>query len=683
MQGRSVTLFAGDESAREVLEPLASALECHHTTYRWAPRMEDGQTDIGIWVGDTGPNRVRHANFAVVLPKSPLSITDFWRNFWVHQPWDDFDLGLVPGGIWQTVFLSELHTNRSRGPRLGLGVVGWPIPAKSCGPPTVLRFADRRLALALADAKKFASHLARQDVRVSLDDPETMQNQQPQNDDIYICDDVHAAVEHRMRGRSVVLISDDALLLSTTRDLDLVTVSRPQALEEPFLARLISLPTKTDSEPPEFYTRGLFIDDNLSFADTCLSLIRANLGDPTYTPLHRHLAQRSTEVEAENQGIKAACQKLLSVSPREIFLAANICFDEEAYRAQNRDVDAALRASQIDTGLRHWQAFGFREGRHGPFLGLSGQKPKPPPPSIDNYETMLHNRTSNPTPSSTQLTPPASQVIIFSPFWDERVGGCMSLYKLCFMLRQRGVDARMWAPFWTPGMLDQSPWNLPFANDELEPSQSIAIYPEVLDGNPLESPFVVRWLLNRPGVLASNSGYATSDLIMHHGPPNAKNPDLADELFIFHCDRSWLEPAGQPKRDLYGCVAYRKGKNRRRVALTQGCIDIDGLSRDEIAHLFKRCRYFFSYDIYTFSLVQAALSGATPVVVPQEKMPAHVWRENYKLGTYGIAYGPEEELRAVATRSLVGPHLDFLEAMSKIQTEAFVHRLRALKWLSA
>ena len=98
--------------------------------------------------------------------------------------------------------------------------------------------------------------------------------------------------------------------------------------------------------------------------------------------------------------------------------------------------------------------------------------------------------------------------IIVTPSYVPNSGGIIALHKLCHDLNQMGERA-----FLHHLNVDKKNYfetnrnyQTPIADENIIRSDSIILYPEIVNGNPLNGKNIVRWLLNRPGEIGGD-GY--------------------------------------------------------------------------------------------------------------------------------------------------------------------------------
>lgn len=181
----------------------------------------------------------------------------------------------------------------------------------------------------------------------------------------------------------------------------------------------------------------------------------------------------------------------------------------------------------------------------------------------------------------------------------------------------------------------------------------VAVYPEVVDGNPASAPFVARWLLHRAGFHKKGVRFTDNEIVFFYQPAFLEqDSDVPEDHFLqLHWMRHDIyQNEGRADRD-GACRMVRKGSATfdPKVDVAGAENMLDGKSHVEIAAIFNRCDVFFCHDPYTLYVYYAALCGCTPIVVPQPGLSAEEWRAGYEF-KQGVAYGVEERGWAEATR---------------------------------
>lgn len=273
------------------------------------------------------------------------------------------------------------------------------------------------------------------------------------------------------------------------------------------------------------------------------------------------------------------------------------------------------------------------------------------------------------------------------------------LYKLCAILRELGYNAKVW-PSPKPGPREifsprgvkkalrwhgtiapilrlkpriiMSPYDIPIARIA-DLAGSIAIYPEVVAGNPLGAKRVVRWLLNRPRTLNENAVFSERESFFYyheHFNDWDLNPSVRNQLRVVELMGDVYRRRNHGTRS-GTCYMVRKGEGRVLDHHGSEAINVDGLSHRELAKVFNDCKYFVSYDPYTMYSRYAAMCGCIPVVVPREGISKEQWRPEVE-NRLGIAYGWDDISWAVETREDLMRLLDATERHNIESVRKFV-----------
>jgi hypothetical protein len=123
---------------------------------------------------------------------------------------------------------------------------------------------------------------------------------------------------------------------------------------------------------------------------------------------------------------------------------------------------------------------------------------------------VLSSRTGEKSPEG-----PRSGYVIFSGPYLSNSAGVNCLHRLCDELNRAGYPS-----FTTGGDIAAPHLNAPIIDEEsaaaLCAGGFIAIYPETVSGNRLKARDVVRWVLNRPGLLGGDEIYNDSELVFSY-----------------------------------------------------------------------------------------------------------------------------------------------------------------------
>ena len=273
--------------------------------------------------------------------------------------------------------------------------------------------------------------------------------------------------------------------------------------------------------------------------------------------------------------------------------------------------------------------------------------------------------------------------IIWTPVYRDNSGGIIVLHKLASMLRDAGhvaliwpqpkpsfselktmrgwVKLAKWFKFLVKSLVKNgninSPYKLGVAKNK-DIKDSVVIYPEITEGNPLGGSFIVRWLLNKPGVISGVTDFGSNDLFFYyhkHFNDWTINPHEDHHLRVSELKSDIYQTNNKAERSGQ-CYMVRKGRDRTLDYHEVGAQSVDGFTHEELSVIFNKCKYFICYDLYTMYCRYAAMCGCIPIVVPQEGLSKEEWRPEIQ-NRYGIAYGWDDVSWAVETR---GKLLDYL-----------------------
>ena len=286
--------------------------------------------------------------------------------------------------------------------------------------------------------------------------------------------------------------------------------------------------------------------------------------------------------------------------------------------------------------------------------------------------------------------------LIYCDDYHENAGGTMMLHFLCHLLNEQGCKAYLWRRrpvahlgfrIFVRGQLRY--WRDRFARKPLitnprfntpelfdRPDDFIAVYPEVIFGNPLRAPQVVRWLLHKPGHRGGPASFDKDDQVFFfRGPFNTLGlpPERSLALSYVMSD-IYVEVPGQQRSG--SCCLLRKGKDRAISAEAREAILVDGLDHEAMAQVFNQVEILISYDPYTMYNLYAGLCGCIPVVIPEPGVSKEQWMAN-PTDRLGIAYGFDDIPHAIETRDALKAEIERLVENSAREVTKFVTMTQA------
>lgn len=182
------------------------------------------------------------------------------------------------------------------------------------------------------------------------------------------------------------------------------------------------------------------------------------------------------------------------------------------------------------------------------------------------------------------------------------------MHRLCHELNEAGQQAYVAYPKRNPA------WNTPYHEGPLS-GDWIAIYPEIVKGNPWKAPRVVRYVLNNPGKLGGDKTYDPSEIVYVYSelfndigvPPERIMYLPAIELDIYfdrHLPRDievFYVGKGKQTRDLPGAIEITNDLKRDQALLAET------LNRATVMHCF---------DNVTAMVLIARLCGCGVSIIP-------------------------------------------------------------------
>ncbi|MBP5469175.1 MAG: hypothetical protein J6Z11_08025 [Candidatus Riflebacteria bacterium] len=194
---------------------------------------------------------------------------------------------------------------------------------------------------------------------------------------------------------------------------------------------------------------------------------------------------------------------------------------------------------------------------------------------------------------------------------------------------------------------------LPFVD-----KNTIVIYPELIENNPLRAKNTVFWLLYHYN---KNELQNMNKCLVMAFREIFNNSVLNPENRILHLTNFDFDLFNNPNEKRQGnCYIIRKGKNRKDLPKTFDGPIIDNLTEPQIAEVFKHTERCYSYDTQTGYCTLATLCGCLPIIVPEEGKKREDYISKYEINSgYGLAYGdtPSEIEYALKTQHKVKEYI--------------------------
>lgn len=212
-------------------------------------------------------------------------------------------------------------------------------------------------------------------------------------------------------------------------------------------------------------------------------------------------------------------------------------------------------------------------------------------------------------------------------YYDDSAGQ-KTMHRLCHELNLAGQQAFVGFPRRNPA------WDTPYRNRPFR-GDWIAVYPEIVRGNPWRAPRVVRYVLNHPGKLGGDRTYPSSEIVYCFSEM-FNDIGLPPDRIMF-LPTIELDIYSDRRLPRSGSVFYvGKGRQTREIP---GALEItNDLKRDRalLAETLNRAEVLYTFDTASAMVEIARLCGCPVVVIPD----GEVTREEYDrwVGWEGIGW---------------------------------------------
>lgn len=262
---------------------------------------------------------------------------------------------------------------------------------------------------------------------------------------------------------------------------------------------------------------------------------------------------------------------------------------------------------------------------------------------------------------------------VVAPDYRHSSGGVRACHYLCHALNELGFEAYV-----TASPESCSPYlRTPSLTREIQERHRtiglmpIAVYPEVVHGNPLGLPVVARWLLNRPGLVGGDIAYSDKEILFYWEKYYLPTGMIADKLLLPIIDRRIFNDKA-PIRERHGFCYYANkyfslGINLPEALTQYGtnlCLSI-ARSPQEIAEILRTSKVLYCYE--PSSITSEALACGCQVV--------YVDTPYLK-----IANLPETSTPIRISESLIGK-MDFIPEVDKVAVDHFFAEMDQGAWL--
>jgi hypothetical protein len=239
--------------------------------------------------------------------------------------------------------------------------------------------------------------------------------------------------------------------------------------------------------------------------------------------------------------------------------------------------------------------------------------------------------------------------------FDMSNGGVTVQYYLASIMSKMGEKVRICSNINRQNIL----FNIVYDKDELgfDLNNTVVIYCEGIIGNPLNTKYVVRWILSELGKNVEKDRYLSwekNDLVYYFNSElkfnNKEIHKLLSLIYIYPKIKNYNR-----KRDGH-CYTVRKSHMHSKINYIHpdNSFEINrNHNQDDYIEIFNKYKYFISYDPLTFLNIIASLCGCISIIYPIDGVSKKEWlkmtalhnymQDNNVDEIYGIAYGDSED----------------------------------------
>lgn len=260
------------------------------------------------------------------------------------------------------------------------------------------------------------------------------------------------------------------------------------------------------------------------------------------------------------------------------------------------------------------------------------------------------------------------------PVFNSNDGGLVVHYELAKVLKEYNQCVKIYA---SSGICSINPiFNDYYNNDFPIDNETIVIYCEGIQGNPLNAKYVVRWMLSELGQNVPYEHLNTwnkNELVYYFNSEKKlnDNPEKIGSIYkllsILHLPPQAIQTNFETRINV--CYTIRKAhyihKNGIKYIHPENAFELiyNNHSLYEYIQVFNKFKYFICYDSLSFYIIISALCGCIPIVYPKDGLSKKDWINTTAVSEYcsikgldnlyGIAYGIEDIKYAEDTFHLV------------------------------
>ena len=121
---KDITFYCEDIIEKQLIESLYQKFKNKDYKVKITNNLNEN-SEIGYYCSPSTNIKKINSKFSIISLGGMDQGKLFWPNFWCKEPWDRFDLGILPGKFWQKMWQNSTWFSGAL-PKIGVVTTGWP-----------------------------------------------------------------------------------------------------------------------------------------------------------------------------------------------------------------------------------------------------------------------------------------------------------------------------------------------------------------------------------------------------------------------------------------------------------------------------------------------------------------------------------------------------------------------------
>lgn len=284
---------------------------------------------------------------------------------------------------------------------------------------------------------------------------------------------------------------------------------------------------------------------------------------------------------------------------------------------------------------------------------------------------------------------PRRPYYIEAPAYRRTSAGIRVMHLLCHALNSLGEEAYIFPTSTSPHL------HTPIATPQViethlrHERKPIVVYPEVVKGNPRKAGSVVRYVLNKAGLLGGDHTFSDKELIFSFGKniaPENTNPE--NILFLPPIDSTIFNNINNPSNEKREGILLYPGRHTEGINRYPDLADRATIitsswpeTHEELASLFRRSEAVYCFESTAIAL-EAVMCGCIAILLPSPFFSGVPLSEG-EIGRFGIALNDSPEEIEYARRTVDQMWGAYQQAETRFwsQLEHFINTTQAMPFI--